>query len=238
MCTISWMFEPHGYHVFFNRDEQNTRTKAQPPSILELQGVRALMPVDPDGEGSWLSTNEHGVTLALLNFYQGRLPKGRLKSRGQLVKTLAGAGSRPKIQLELNAINLQKFAPFSLLVFESCAGPQGVLLLRWTGKQLLSAYQRSPLISSAKLYEDVLDARLATYRQAIGENANVEDFYQLHRSHEPSASAKSVCMHRDDANTVSFSHVQVMERETCFHYFPGHPCEQNEAYTTRLTLRK
>ena len=67
MCTISWFVSSQGYSVFFNRDEAKVRPKARPPQILTLNGVSSIMPIDPQGEGTWCFANEYGLTVALLN---------------------------------------------------------------------------------------------------------------------------------------------------------------------------
>ena len=53
-----------------------------------------------------------------------------------------------------------------------------------------------------------------------------EGLFAFHRSHAPARSAYSTCMHRADAETVSFSWIQVTHQETDFCYTPGAPCEK------------
>lgn len=226
MCTISWLYQGSDYHVFFNRDEDKRRPAALAPALFSEGRLSCVMPVDPQGNGTWLATNSAGITLALLNFYQGRTPKGRLRSRGLVVRQLALATGFEAVERELIKMPLEKTAPFSLLVFEPGTGEAGVPLLRWTGKQLEQGMQQSPLISSALRYREVVAARARDYHHFIlaREALSAEDFYKLHRSHWDGASATSVCMHRDDAETVSFSHIEVRAGETLFHYADGSPC--------------
>ena len=49
--------------------------------------------------------------------------------------------------------------------------------------------------------------------------------YRFHCSHGPGPDAYSPCMHRDDAETVSFSWVIVTRQETRFLYSPAAPCQ-------------
>jgi hypothetical protein len=49
-------------------------------------------------------------------------------------------------------------------------------------------------------------------------------YLQYHASHLPSKSKESVCMHREDANTVSLSHVSVDAQRVAFAYADGAPC--------------
>jgi len=237
MCTISWLYEADQYHVFFNRDEQKTRASARPPESISENGVVALMPIDPVGGGSWISTNSAGCTLALLNFYQGLLPKGRLVSRGRIIRRLCTSKNGDEIEAELALLTLQKFAPFTLLLFES-GGDKRVTTWRWTGRALELGYSESPLISSAKYYSEVQAARLERYQKLIASTKNntAEDFRRLHRDHGDKPSAFSFCMHREDASTVSFSHIEVGHACTLFRYQTGAPCEQRASVESELRL--
>jgi len=239
MCTISWFYDRQDYHVFFNRDEQKTRARAFPPQLFE-SSLPSLMPIDPEGNGSWLSSNAAGLTLALLNFYQGRLPKGPLRSRGQIVKRLSACQNAGEVLTALNKFSLPKYAPFSLLVFTQNAvkSPVEVPMFRWTGRELLNIQQTSPLISSALFYQDVRASRVAVFEKTLLETDkhDVALFYRLHRDHSPHGpSASSICMHREDAQTVSFSHVHVGCDRTEFHYWDGAPCTVANPQTFALS---
>ena len=54
MCTITWLAEPDGYQVFFNRDEKRDRKPARPPAVYETQGLQSVYPVDGKAGGTWL----------------------------------------------------------------------------------------------------------------------------------------------------------------------------------------
>ncbi|HKK19097.1 MAG TPA: NRDE family protein, partial [Opitutales bacterium] len=95
MCSISWQFHPEGYDLFFTRDEQRSRASAKPPSVHEtVRGIRYLAPIDPQGGGTWIFVNEHGLSAALLNAYElndAAPPLQAPQSRGQLLRALAAA---------------------------------------------------------------------------------------------------------------------------------------------------
>ncbi|SMF35350.1 Transport and Golgi organisation 2 [Alteromonadaceae bacterium Bs31] len=241
MCTISWFYEQEAYHIFFNRDEQRSRSKAVPPTIFNDAGVEYLAPTDPQGGGTWLSSNSFGLSLALLNFYQGRLPKGKLHSRGQIVKALASCASYREVAQRCNSLPLQKYAPFSLLVFDPAQNLNDAPMLRWDGRELDCAIQSSPLISSAKLFDEVVTSRLSLFKSHCmdGKVNSVEDFYRLHKGHAGGqGNAHSICMHREDAQTVSLSHIYVnlKNKQSNFRYWDGAPCTIDTPQSYQLAL--
>ncbi|MFL0803152.1 MAG: NRDE family protein [Agarilytica sp.] len=252
MCTISWYISADGYRVFFNRDEQVTRPKAIPPQVLTENDISTIMPVDPQGGGTWCAVNEFGFTFALLNYYQGRLPKGRLISRGKLVRACAGFQRVEQAHRYIRALNLSKYAPFSLLCFSPAVENNdvtdklsskfqqdtSVTMMRWTGRELIESEQTCPLISSAVRYDEVYESRLSVYKTIFegkaAESQTVEDYQELHASHLPGRSSHSICMHRDDAQTVSFSQIEVTRNDVQFFYSDGPPCEAAIGKSTSL----
>lgn len=55
---------------------------------------------------------------------------------------------------------------------------------------------------------------------------------RFHASHEPNPSYLSVCMHRDDAHTVSFTHLIATRKQLKMNYVCGCPCssKQHQSY--------
>lgn len=220
MCSVSWWIDESGYQLFFNRDEQKTRAPALSPQSFALQGIQVLMPIDPVGKGSWISLNEAGVSLCLLNNYQGKNPAGELVSRGQLLKHLSSTTSISQVELQFALLDLQQFAPFTLLAFEF--GCEKVREFQWDGERVAIDYAISPHFSSAVELETV-----TTYRQSIYEEltvASADDLLLFHSQHHPEQSHFSVCMHREDAQTVSFTRIQVTKDNFQMSYVAGSPC--------------
>lgn len=229
MCTISWYVDDKRYHVFFNRDEQKNRPRAIAPSSMLQDGVQVLMPVDPQGQGSWISVNQYGATFALLNYYQGSRPKGQLNSRGQIIRDISGMRSFAEVSAFIEKLRLTDFAPFSLVCFFAGDSSFERTVLRWSGKQSERLLCRSPLISSGVEFDAVNRQRMACYEQYMSAEAatpelTVSRFRHMHASHLPRASAYSICMHRADAHTVSFSQVSVLDDQAHFIYKDGAPC--------------
>ena len=244
MCTVSWLITDAGYQLFFNRDEQRSRSKALPPQPFQNSDVTTLMPIDPDGGGSWISVNDQGLTLCLLNFYQGRLPDGLLHSRGQLLKNLSALKTQSEITTQLNTMDLYQYAPFTLLAFSPDNRSLG---FQWDGETLQTLSILSPMTSSSVEFDRVYSARQNSFSD-LGDAPDADQLLAYHLSHQPIHSAhsstpssnqhqcvkngqliqgeQSVCMHRDDAKSVSFSHIEVTSEQVSFNYLDGSPCAQ------------
>lgn len=245
MCSLSWFFEPQGYHLFFNRDEQRKRAHALPAQRVHVNQVSCIMPIDPQGAGTWITTNSFGLSLCLLNLYQSISAPTQAKSRGLILKSLAAARSCDEVWHALDKLNLNDYAGFSLFVFE----PQRVTGLAWDGIVLEPIPNiSSPYISSSVYFEQAKLARQNAYERLISlpnqvlthsdSNQAVAQHFNYHRSHLPNKGALSVCMHREDACSVSFTHIQVSQDQSVMNYYPGSPCQGNLPHTHRLELTK
>jgi len=224
MCTVSWLIKDNNYHVFFNRDEQRSRARAIPPRVMNVKDTQVLLPIDPLGNGSWISTNEFGVTLCLLNYYQGSNPKGVLTSRGLLLKTLSSFVSVEDIDKQLKNLEFHQYASFSLLAFGlNNSGQVSRKAWQWNGEELTSLFLTSPFTSSSVNFEEVSQSRLLLAQQLLNPQS-IDTLIDYHKSHHPSKGHLSVCMHRNDAKTVSFSHIHVDTMQSIFHYKNDSPC--------------
>lgn len=241
MCTVSWIPRHDsagaGYDLFFNRDESRRRGRARPPARHDLgrvsgHTVSALLPTDTDAGGTWVATNAHGVTVALLNLYQGRPPKlsGTPRSRGLLVRALADASSVEAVLGRLGQVDPRRYRPFTLLVLEPATSDRvHVRAAAWDGDSLgvgLSPVE-PPLVSSGYDLEAALATRRAQWQslgRARGGAPDVEACLAFHRSHEPRRGALSPCMHRHDARTVSLVHARVTGERVEMRYADGPPC--------------
>lgn len=236
VCTLSWFPTPGGYEVFFNRDERRSRKPAQAPTIHTRDGTRFIAPVDGDFGGSWLAANEHGVTLAIENGYSdlddlAHEPAKGFTSRGLLLTSLATCRSSAEALRSVEGLDLHEYRSFLLTVFD--ADGTG-LLARWV--RGLLAVDRDledlvPIISSSFETDDVRHSRREVFQRMRGQTGSdaAELHLAYHESHLPRKGAYSTCMHRPEARTVSFSHVQIDEREARLHYVPHPPCHGRPA---------
>jgi hypothetical protein len=224
MCTVSWLPLEDGYAVCFNRDERHSRAPALPPAPREGGGVRYLAPLDGDFGGTWLAANEFGVTLCLLNRYRvpGYEPPAHPLSRGLLVLELAGSTSAREALTVLEDRPLDRVQPFSLVALEP---GQAARVVAWDGVVLTGLTHRCPgliLTSSSVTEPEVGAARRAAFKAL--EHVTPEGLTALHRSHLPTRGRCSVCMHREDAETRSFSQVTVGADRITLVHVPDAPC--------------
>ena len=242
MCTVSWLHVPGGYHLLCNRDERRTRSEAIAPRMRQAGAVRFLAPVDPDGGGTWIAVTDHGIGLCLLN---GAAPAPGARSRGLLVQELAVASSIGECALWLSRMDLRQYAGFTLLMLSA----QSALVADWDGVALgWRENARPPLVSSSfdlpgvtrhRMEADFARRAARAVRQAswpvevTSSKAPItlRMLHEFHASHAPRPDAYSVCMHRPDAHTVSFSRITVDEHEVRFDYSPAAPCKSHACHT-------
>ena len=225
MCTVTWVHESEGYHLLSNRDEKRTRGIASAPSLHRCGGVRYLAPVDPDFGGTWIAANEYGLALCLLNGDRAPHPTRPRLSRGVLIPDVIWAHSLDDCMFLLSQTDLEPYAPFSLAMLEP-----GIpaMVARWNGRTLSFSPgdAQVPLTSSSYDPNGVRRVRVDefTRRSVASERVDGASLYWFHSSHGRSPDAYSTCMHREDAETVSFSWVIVTRQEVRFLYSPAPPC--------------
>jgi hypothetical protein len=234
MCTISFLPNEAGCAVAMNRDERRSRIIASPPQVLG----NAIYPREPGGEGTWIAVNTTGITLALLNrnLNGGMYLKSR--SRGEVIPSLAGCESLPEIQRRLVELNCRGMFPFRL--FAMSPHEREVCEWRWQDQRLSSTshtWEPHHWYSSGMSDEEAERRRGAVTQQAWKQPdaGSLEWVRMLHRSHEPKRGAFSVCVHRDDAATVSYSEIVVDNERVEFRYAAGSPCEST-GFETVLSL--
>lgn len=222
MCTLSWLLDANGLHVFFNRDERKARPKAITPQHDDA--LNAIYPIDPQGGGTWLAAASSGAVYALLNNYQATYtPLSPKQSRGQIIKTVLASAHQPLNQLH-DALPLAQVAPFTLVHFPAgMTHDDDICVLDWDGVALLKRPPVcSPLVSSSVDFEDASANRLRCFARA---EATPEGYAACHASHWPERGSLSVCMHRELGQTVSFSHIHVCADAVSFRYVDGSPCD-------------
>ena len=226
MCTVSWRLDADGYEVLFNRDELRTRSQGLPPLRQQAADNTFLAPVDPDGGGTWVTANQAGITLCLVNGYRDSTPPSDIdwRSRGRLMTDLGGiedlSGVGPALHRQVGE---HAYRSFRLLAFAAGADPRG---WRWSGISggQVDEFDPLPPITSSSLDAEGAARLRSKLFSALPTPPTSADLLALHQHHPDGPSALTPCMHRQGARTVSLTRVQVSVESVTMEYAPGPPC--------------
>jgi len=228
---MTWFVkEEGGYELFFNRDERISRSRADLPTVQEGISesgdlVRYISPTDADAGGTWIAANEHGVTVCLLNHYQFEQIETYKDwtSRGEIVRQFAVTTDLVQADYRFNQLDLGDYRAFRMFIIDQQGENR---LCVWDGHA--ARIERN--VTTPKSSSSVDAKHVKKVRRDLFENLNLVDstdsaaYLNYHASHLPARSKESVCMHREDANTVSLSHVRVDSELVAFAYADGSPC--------------
>lgn len=237
MCTLTWARLEDGYELFFNRDERRTRPLGLPPHERSSAGVRWVAPIDAEAGGTWLGVNERGLSVGLLNGYRAGDASDRdYESRGLLVARMLGGADTEAVRAGLSELDPRRFRSFVLVALEP---GRDALRATWDLAELVVERVADgvlPFSSSSKDPGGAHEHRGRLFRARAAEHGGVAPGWlaPFHASHEPERGPWSVCMHREDASTVSRTRVRVSADEVVLGYRPGPPCEPAEETELRL----
>jgi Transport and Golgi organisation 2 len=241
MCTISFLPKAQGFYLAMNRDEKLNRSTALAPRIINIGSRLAVFPSEPTG-GTWISANDAGVCLALINWHRvERQPKNDVVSRGDVVRALAGKSGTNKIADGVAKLPLRKLRPFRLIAI--VLSEKLVTEWRWNLEVLT---KRDHKWRSQHWFSSGFDERRAELeRQRVCDAAlihistrSLSWLRQLHRSHTPKRGPFSICMHRRDASTVSYTEVAVSEKRATMRYKAGPRCSNGAIVTKTISLAR
>ena len=226
MCTMTWFVHEDGYELFFNRDERVSRSHADLPKIQHQDGIRYISPTDTDAGGTWIALNQFGVAVCLLNHYQFEQIATYKDwiSRGEIVRQFATIDDPGLAEHQFMRMELEDYRAFRMFVINP--GGENRLCV-WDGH----APRVEPNVTTPKSSSSVDARHVKSWRRSLfvklglHRSTDSADFLRYHASHLPFASKESVCMHREDANTVSLSHLTVRSGLASFAYADGPPCE-------------
>ena len=227
MCTVTFIARESGYVIGMNRDEKLTRPAAIAPAQYRLNGRSVLAPSEPGG-GLWIGANDAGGSFALINWYS---VSARVEcqpiSRGEIVKSTLSLDSSESVTEALAMLPLSRVNPFRLIgVFPS---KKVVCEWRWNLQQLdriEHAWKTNIWISSGFDEAGAQQARGKIFSAAMGKESDRNRAWlrRLHQSHGPESGPYSVCMHRSDAATVSYTEIAILRGRVEMHYVAGPPC--------------
>src|SRR6266511_2730145 len=241
MCTVSFLPSPQGFYLAMNRDEQRDRFSALPPEIVEFENHRALFPREPTG-GTWISANDAGVCLALINWHRiKRETNNGVRSRGEFIRKLVGISTSDEISTAVKKLPLRKLRPFRLIAIVSAENQ--VIEWRWNLNRLSvrkHSWESRHWFSSSfdEVTAEAERTRVCAAQLDESAKRDVKWLRRLHRSHEPERGPLSICMHRPDAATVSYTEVAVGGRSVVMCYKDGPPCSRRSTTTKTCKLSR
>jgi hypothetical protein len=237
MCTVAFHPGRDDYVLGMNRDEQRTRAIGRPPAERRVGDLRLLAPAEPSG-GTWIATDETGITWALINWYS--IParaRGAIQSRGNVIPGVAAAREPGEASERLRQLPLGQTHPFRLIgVFPA---REEVFEWRWNLEALRTiAHDWRPgvWISSGHDEAGAQQTRGNFFQRAVDQpDAGSAAWLQrLHASHAPEPGPYSICMHRDDAVTVSYTQVEASRAAHRMTYRAGAPCTNPATFLCEL----
>ena len=232
MCTVTIIPRRKGYRLGMNRDEKLTRPAGRPPQRTMEIGRAFIAPSEPGG-GTWIGLNDHGVCLALINWYSvNRCVTGGSVSRGEIIPAARHAGDAETVDATLASLPLLRINPFRLIgVFP---GGHKIIEWRWDLKRLTClkhSWRAQQWISSG--FDEARAQRVRSKNFVAARkqktSGSLEWLRRLHRSHSPSPGPFSTCMHRPDAATVSYTEVSVSQHEGALRYCAKAPCATSKS---------
>lgn len=220
MCTLSVIASPgrDALRLMMNRDERRLRPVAQPPVPRITPIGTVVWPTDPVSGGSWIATNDAGLTLAVMNVNGARTPVDT-PSRGTLVPLLASCRSIDELTARWLTLDTAVFAPFRLIavtlrtlaVFEGGVRDPDV-----------TPVGRAHVFSSSSLGDDLV---AGPRRQLLADllRREADPWMAQTRFHQhawPDRRHLSVMMSRADACTVSCTEVVLASEAAIMTYRP------------------
>ena len=240
MCTVSFLPKSLGFYLAMNRDEKRDRFTSLAPTVVKDEAHHAIFPREPTG-GTWISANDAGICLALINWHRiKREPNNRIRSRGQVVRKLAAISTSDEISAAITKLPLRKLRPFRLIAISPMENR--VIEWRWNLNRL--SKRKHPWKSrhwfSSSFNEATAEAertRICSAQPHESAKRDLKWLRRLHRSHEPERGPFSICMHRADAATVSYTEVSVSGLSIVMRYKDGPPCspKSTRAKTCKLS---
>jgi hypothetical protein len=220
MCTVSLIPISQGFYLGMNRDELLTRPKGCPPKTVTISGTSALYPGEPEG-GTWVGINEHGLCLALINWHA--VPQQAIEervTRGIVIPELLQFRLLEDIRHDLAEMPLRDMPPFRLIAI--ALGERRLTELCWDGRQLKDyPHPWGPRHWFSSGYDE---ARVQVERSAVCQRA----------WRQPDRGPFSICMHRREAATVSYTEIDVGGNCAKMCYVPGPLCKEMAEDATNL----
>jgi hypothetical protein len=222
------------FGIGFNRDESIKRKPSLDPVEESINGIKILYPVDGDYGGTWIGVSSKNKIYAILNLYEANLKILRNpRSRGFFVKNLL----KEEIDFDFfTKENLLIYYPFRILELTL----DFTRILSWDGESVNCIQNEDPwsvIASSFVLGKEAEEVRFKTFKEEFLKE-EITDFETISSAfltcHSPEKGAKSPCMHRREAHTVSSTIISIKQDKIKLLYKNQQPCETNESKEYKL----
>lgn len=197
------------------------------------------MPIDPSSNGTWVAVNDAGIALTLLNYNLPDPPTGRDLSRGSVIPALIEASTVEQVIELARGIEHDRMMPFRLVAFD------GESLMLWRGTEPVERaevgpWSREPVMwTSSGLGDHLVEGpRRELFEGWFGKDpaGYLDEQLAFHRHQWPDREHLSVCMHRADARTVSYTTLDMDTDRITMTYLPDRP--DREAPTVSATFER
>jgi hypothetical protein len=224
MCTVSFLPMEQGFALAMNRDEKKSRVRGEKPRKQRTGRHFSLHPSEPGG-GTWIGINHRGLALALINWHAQPLNEHAQFSRGIAVPHLLAAENLGRAAKLFASLPLERLNPFRLIAVS--LSERALAEWRWDGNCLSlsqGGWARSHWFSSGRDEAGAARARAKIADRTLG---TMSQLRRLHCSHQPERGAFSVCMHRDDAETVSYTEILAGQDGARMRHAAGALCKES-----------
>jgi hypothetical protein len=188
-----------------------------------LSARAAIMPVDPESQGTWIGVNDVGLIATLLNvnIHTAQSPESiaptdghRVQSRGTIIPRLLACDEVDAAVESVRTLDPFDFSPFRLVLLDG----RRIAEMRSDGQAITintSLFEgQSLFFTSSGLGDELVDApRRKLFEEIFANEGNLLELQDRFHAHcWPETPHISVFMSRPDAHTVSRSIVEVDEQ--------------------------
>lgn len=213
MCTASWWLGGGQSALCFNRDERKSRPRAGKPELFLNEGVRCLVPFDPQGGGSWICVSERGLCAFLLNNYEaGNATDGpgtSAKSRGTLPLKACSFRDRSEAARWIRSEDLSRFRPFFIGLLDR----DGCEVHGWDGYRLEKLPETLDFLTTSSYRSQEVQVyrkdRYEGWRKESRELGDLETRLCYHLNVDHADSAFNPLMRRAESETHNVSAVRI-----------------------------